>query len=294
MRSAPTVLLTLMFIAWAIPCIAQKLELKDPAGIGAYKNLAVVVSEKQLIRWDGENSATLVEDVTATAKLDEVSMLTVQSDGKVLLLGKSGSAFRVAAFKINFEEPETPAEYVEGLSRDLDLGDTEAVTCIAEWNGTLFFATKSGETSTVYRIAVGAARLGKLRTVASIDGVITAAAMSPHGHVATVVDSGTSVDLVYLQPESGQALLRLGLAAEDVASMDFSVSGQLYAACTKTERRGIYRLEAYFKKAKQAVRCIEVANSDGLKKIACGEDGLCVGLALDDDRWRLIQLKGTK
>ena len=118
--------------------------------------------------------------------------------------------------------------------------------------------------------------------------------MSPNGHVVTAVESTKSVELVYLQPESGQELLRLVLDAEEVTSLDFSPNGQLYVACTKADRRGVYRLEAFFKQAKQSVRCIEVANADGLEKMSCGEGGVCVGLVRDDEGGRLVRLEGTK
>ena len=276
----------------------QTITLQQPASVTVSREAgqAYILEQqtRRLLRWDGKETKTVVEDLQSEpVALENAALLTFHDGNKVTIAGSGGETFRLATFRVGIENP---TEFIEGLSRQIDLGTASDLAGIASSSAAIYLGTNTSEGGTLWRVEVTTSSLGQPKRIMSFpDRFVTAATFSPQRHVVVAVQSPEqAASLVFCQAETGQELLRVDADVRDLSSLSYSASGALYAACTKAEQRGIYRLDVYFDGARQAIRAIEVARLEGVTHISCLDAGECIAVASDPEDGRAVRLTLTK
>lgn len=286
-------------IAMEVAAQSQVTGLEHPVAVvmQASTTHAFIVEQgsRRLLRWTGEGSQaeTVVEDLSSEpASLEQIVSLTIRDGDKVCIVGTSNGTPRLVTYNVG---DKNSAEFEDGLSGDLNLGDAENISAIASTGRAIYLATNSKGEGTLWRIETGTSSFGKPIPIYSDKGLaITSLAVSLQGHLAETWSSpGQNAQLRFHDAKTGQQLLSVPTDAQAVSSLTYSQSGLIYGSCTKSDRRGVYRFDVFFDGSKQAVRVIEVAQLDNLIGIACAGTKESVALVggKSDGRALWLQLK---
>ena len=190
----------------------------------------------------------------------------------------------MACYRVDVQKSDDKAKkfgWVPGLSAALPFPSLDAIHAVTATPSAIFFAVTDGAEDAIYRVGARVATLEEPKKLYAKEEKLVALTMTSAGQLIVAVQTGPRVTLRFHHADSGQPLLSLPTELSTVDALVIDPNGTLYAVGTQGRTTGLFRIDAVYRRQKQATSLQLVHEKSGILQISTVQGGL---LLLTDER----------